>query len=231
MGQLAGLDDLFWAFPQQLPRCLLLLLREKLRHCRLHHFTLNLRSPAEDSLTSYERTLVTCPLLYSLGDLRTLRLVRGDLFTGSTRVYFWWVWRDAEVEAAAHNTENHISVPRELIQVDGPRNHSPIPFDIVYTEAAGDLSGLRALKLNVPLAPQGLPAPNDLPSLATLAFTCVASADSTPPHYWDEVTNFLRSLPHLTTLKIQRWNRERSFIPCLSPNLRRLDLGTNLVPK
>lgn len=230
MGQLTGLANLFWAFPVQLPRCLLLLLHEKLRHCRLYHSTLNLRSSAEDSLTPYERTLVTCPLLYSLGDLKTLRLVRGDLFTGSTRVYFWWMWRGTEVDAAAHNTETPIPVPRELIQVDGRRNHSPIPFDIVYKEAAGDLSSLRALKLNVPLAPQELPVPNDLPSLRTLTFTCVVSSDSNPPHYWDEVTNLLRNLPHLTTLQIRRWNREISFIPCLSPNLRRLDLGTTLAP-
>ncbi|KAG6355025.1 hypothetical protein INS49_004106 [Diaporthe citri] len=148
------------------------------------------------------------------------------------RTYFWWRLGDLKIEADERNTENpkSLAVPRELIQVDGPRVHIPVPIAVIYKEMAGDLSTMRALKLNVPLAPQGLPAPTEFPSLATLTFTCVVTARSTPPEYWDEVTALLRNLPHLTTLQIKCWDRAISFIPSLSPNLRKLDLGTLLVP-
>lgn len=230
VGQLTGLADLFWVCPERLLMCLLMMLHERLRHCRLHFSTLHIRSLTESSLNSYERTLIADPSLYSFGNLTALKLVRILESPEISRVYFWWTRRDAEVEAAGHDTRNHIPIPRELIQVDGQSIDGPIPFDVVYKEAAGDLSGLHALKLYAPLAPQGLPAPTDLPSLATLTFTCALAADITSPQYWDEVTTLLRNLPHLTTLQIRSWTREISFIPCLSPNLRRLDLGTTLYP-
>ncbi|KAK7699500.1 hypothetical protein SLS64_011638 [Diaporthe eres] len=89
---------------------------------------------------------------------------------------------------------------------------------------------MRGLRLNVPLAPQGLPAPTDFPSLITLTFTCVIFAHRTTPEYWDEVTTLLGNLVHLTTLQIRYWNRAVSFMPSLSPSLRKLDLDTHLVP-
>lgn len=238
VGQLTGLTDLFWACLEQLPLCLLRVLHERVSRCRLHHSTFNPSSPTPSSLTSHERTLITSPCLYSIGGLihrispTTLKLVRSFQTPALRRTYFWWRRRDLEIEAEEQNTENpnSLAVPREFIQVDGPRVHIPIPFAVIYKETAGDFSAMRALTLNVPLDPRGLPAPTDFPSLATLTFTCVVTARSTPPEYWDEVTTLLRNLPHLTTLQIKCWNRAISFIPSLSPSLRKLDLGTQLVP-
>lgn len=232
--QLPGLADLFWACPEQLPLCLLEVLHEKVSRCRLHHSTFNPSSQTPSSFTSYERSIITSPCLYSIGGLihrispTTLKLVRSFQSPGLRRTYFWWKRRDVDIEAEEQTTENpqSLTVPREFIQVDGPRVHIPIPFAIIYKETAGDFSAMRALTLNVPLAPQGLPAPIDFPSLVTLTFTCVVSARNTPPEYWEEVTTLLRNLPRLTTLQIKCWNRAISFIPSLRPNLRKLDLGT-----
>lgn len=237
--QLTGLTDLFWACPEQLPLCLLQVLHERISRCRLHHSTFNPSSPIPTSFTSYERAIITSPCLYSIGGLihrispTTLKLVRSFRSPGLRRSYFWWRRRDLNIEAEEQNTENvsSLAAPREFIQVDGPRLHIHIPFAVIYKETAGDFSAMRSLRLNVPLALQGLPAPTDFPSLVTLTFTCVKSElNPPPPEYWDEVTTLLRNIPHLTTLQIKCWNRAISFIPSLSRNLRKLDLGTHLVP-
>lgn len=236
MENLTGLADLFWAWSEQLPMCLLQVLHEKLSRCRLHHSTFNLSSPLGNFLTSYERTVITSPCLYSIGGLSNginplaLKSIRSLRSPGLRRVYFCWRRRDSEIEAAGHNIQNPKPVPLEFIQVDGPRVHIPIPLAVIYKETSGDFSAMRALKLNVPLAFQGLPAPTDFPSLVILTFTCVVTANSTPPQYWDEVIALLRNLPRLTNLRVKCWNRAISFIPSLSPNLRKLDLRTWLIP-
>lgn len=235
MEQLTGLTDLFWACPEQLPFCLLQVLHEKLSRCRLHYSTFNLSSPL-GTLTSYERTVIASPCLYSVGgldwniNLSALKSIRSLRSPGLRRVYLWWRQRDGKIEAAENNSQSPEPVPREFIQVDGTWLASPIPLAVVYKETSGDFSAMRALKLNVPLAPEGLPAPSDFPSLSTLTFTCVVTAYSTPPQYWEEVITFLRNLPRLIDLQIKCWNRAISFIPSLSPILRKLDLSTWLVP-
>lgn len=237
VGRLTGLADLFWACPQQLPLCLLQVLHERVGRCRLHHSTFNRSTPtfASSPLTSYEQALIKSPCLYSIGGLQhgispsTLKLVRSFQSPGLMRTSFWWDRWDTDIEAEEHNTENpkSLAVPREFIQVDGVGFH--IPFAVIHKETAGDFSAMRALKLNIALAPQRLPAPTDFPSLVILTFTCVESAGSPPQDYWNEVTTLLRNLPHLNTLQIRCWNRAISFIPSLSPSLRKLDLGTQLV--
>lgn len=228
--QLTGLSDLFWACRERLPLSLLRVLQGKVKPCRLHHYNFCPRRDFQGSLTSYDRILITSPCLYSLGSLNfgitpsTLKLIRRLQPPGLRRTHFWWAF--AEVQAQFHNTENPKSIPREFIEVDGA--YFDIPFAVIYNETSGDFSSMRGLKLNVPLAPQGLPAPIDFPLLDTLTFTCALSAPSapTPPQYWDEVTILLHDLPELTTLQIKRWNRAISFLPSLSPNLRKLDLST-----
>lgn len=236
IGYLTGLADLFWACFEELPLCLLQVLHEKLSRCRLHHSTFNLSSPLGNSLTSYERTVITSPCLYSIGGLNhvinpsALKSIRSLQSPRLKRVYFRWCRRDAVIEAAEHNTQTLKPAPREFIQVDGPRVHIPIPLAVIYKETSGDFSAMRVLKLNVPLAPQGLPAPTDFPSLVSLTFTCVVTLHGAPPQYWDEVITLLRNLSRLTNLQIKCWNRAISFIPSLSPNLRKLDLSTWSVP-
>lgn len=240
MGQLTGLADLFWACREQLPLCLLQVLHEKVSRCRLHNSTFDLSSPIGSSLgsslTSYERTVITSPCLYSIGGRNrkinpsALKSISSLSSPGLRRVYFWWRRKDADIEAAENNTQNPEIVPREFIQVDGPWLRIPIPLAVIYRETSGNFSAMRALKLNVPLAPQGLPAPTDFPSLVDLTFTCVITAYNTSPQYWDEVITLLRNIPRLTNLQIKCWNRAISFIPSLSPNLRKLDLSTWLVP-
>lgn len=235
MERLTGLTDLFWACPEQLPLWLLQVLHEKLSRCRLHYSTFNLSSPL-GTLTSDERAVIASPCLYSIGgldwniNLSALKSIRSLRSPGLRRVYLWWRERDAEIEAAENNSQNPEPVPREFIQVDGTWLASPIPLAVIYRETSGNFSAMRALKLNVPLAPQGLPVPTDFPSLVDLTFTCVITAYNTSPQYWDEVITLLRNLPELTNLQIKCWNRAISFIPSLSPNLRKLDLSTWLVP-
>lgn len=102
-------------------------------------------------------------------------------------------------------------------------------FDIVTMLVSGDFSALRVLKIDIPLAPGGLPAASRFSSLVTLAYTCKTTAEPSP-QYWDEMIVFLRSLPSLTTLRVRDWNRAVSIVPGLSPNLRTLDLRTVCVP-
>lgn len=236
VGQLTGLADLFWACRQKLPLSLLQVLHEKVSRCRLHNSTFDLSSPLGSSLTSYQRTVITSPCLYSIGGLNqeinpsALKSISSVSSPGLRRVYFWWGRSDADIEAAENNKQDPEIVPREFIQVDGPWLHIPIPLAVVYRETSGNFSAMRALKLNIPLASQGLPAPTDFPSLVDLTFTCVVTAYNTPPQYWDEVITLLRNLPRLTNLQIKCWNRAISVIPSLSPNLRKLDLRTRLIP-
>jgi hypothetical protein len=102
-----------------------------------------------------------------------------------------------------------------------------IPFSVVSQKTFGDFSALRALKLNVPVEHELLPAPDQFPSLVTLSFACMTSPAS--PGYWEVVGTFLRHLPRLTTLGLRNWKRSVSVIPLLRPELRILDLTTHLV--
>jgi hypothetical protein len=73
-----------------------------------------------------------------------------------------------------------------FFQIDrnGPFDAFPpfsMPFSVVSKETFGDFSALRALKLKLPVEHDLLPAPDKLPSLVTLSFTCMTTPAS--PRY------------------------------------------------
>jgi hypothetical protein len=226
--QLPGLVDLYWVCPERLPLRLLEALQKKANLCRLHHYSFNLGSQSEKSLTSYERALVTSPCLYSIGEMYEdvdnlnfgFRFARSIQSPNLKRVYLEFYSDEIQRNASdGHDAQTvRQSISREVIQmrVLGAET-TPIHFSLVQSEAFGDFSALRVLTLNHALAPEGLPAPSSFPSLVTLTFTCTLNKNVTPQN-WDEVAAFLRNLPRLTTLRIEDWDRAISVTPALSPN-------------
>jgi hypothetical protein len=132
------------------------------------------------------------------------------------------------------NDSSDFASALECLQLDRPKgifDSSPMfsmPFSVVSQQTFGDFSALRVLKLNVAVEHELLPAPGSFPSLVTLAFTCMTTA--VPALYWEIVGTFLRHLPRLNTLQLRHWKRSVSVVPVLSPELRKLDLSTLLVP-
>lgn len=228
--QLTGLTDLFWACPAQFPIRLLQALHEDVARCRLHHYNFHRSSPADQPISSYDRAIATSPNLYSIGNLNrkgdcpAFGWVRSLQSPGLKRIHFWSE-EDPIVELSQNDTKVSQLVSRECIQLSGSTLNRSMSFDAVTMLASGDFSALRVLKLDIPLAPGGLPAASRFSSLVTFSYTCKITAE-TSSQYWDEIIVFLRSLPSLTTLRLRDWNRAVSIVPGLSPNLRTLALRT-----
>jgi hypothetical protein len=71
LGSCTGLKDLYWASTDQVPRCILTLLHDKLPKCRLHVHTFSLRSLYQHRNQLHdvdidEYALATSPSLYSI---------------------------------------------------------------------------------------------------------------------------------------------------------------------
>lgn len=231
MEQLTGLTDLFWVCPEQLPPCILEVLHKKVRYCRLHHYTFELSSPSQMSLSSHERDIITSPCLYSVGNLLAKSpdaippSARSPQSPSLRRVYL--PIDLGTIGLSDDAADGPQSVPYELIQLEDSSRSDSISFDLLRKETCDDFSALRVLKLYEALATQNLPPPSNFPSLVTLAFTCHSDI---PPHYWDEVTTLLRNLPRLTSLQLRDWDATIPVTPALSPNLRKLDLSTSRAP-
>lgn len=239
MKQLTALVDVFYAYPDQFPPCLLRTLHAHFPRCRLHAYTFYMTSLKTESIDPHGLALTSSPCLYSIGELET----------GNHRLVWEFVRR-----RASRLKELHILLPtdRPIDFVDNDESSrwtgmdmcSPAPlevfhlgdttiperaapFSMVSWALYGDFSALRVLKLDSALTDLDghLPAPNNFPALATLALTC---ARNPPIGYWNTLLAFLHDLPCLTTLQLREWDRLISIVSGLNPNLRKLDLSTRV---
>lgn len=227
--QLRGLTDIFYACIAQFPPGLLETLHAELPQCRLHHYTFHLNDPNG----AYERSLAISSCLYSIGDLDH---VGDDIGWALARrhaprlrsVFIWHRGRTIR-DIGVVNYDGGKGTPSleqfQLGTFEGP--YPSLSFALLSRMAFGNLSALHVLKLDTVLHHHTLPAPDNFPSLVTLTLTCITSP--VPAHYWDEVLVFLRNLHRLTTLQLKDWKRSVSVVPGLNPNLRKLDLSTDLV--
>lgn len=172
------------------------------------------------------------PCLYSIGNLlsqyphSTSPPARSLQSTSLRRVYLPNDF--GKIELSGNAADRPQSVAYELIHLQEGWGSDTISFDLLRRETCGDFSALHVLKLGPKaLAPRNLLPPSDFPSLVTLECTC--SSDVTP-HYWDEVTTLLRSLPRLTSLQRWKWDRTIPITPALSPNLRKFVFSTSRDP-
>lgn len=233
VGRLTGLSDMFWACLIQIPLCVLEVLHDSLRRCRLHNYNLSCSDETtENAIATYDRAVATSPCLYGIGNLHldkkhcALALVKRLMPPRLKMVHYLLNCDITELQEAVPNMSQ--PVPLELAQLHDVW-HRNIPFDIVDRLVCGNFSALRALKLNMCLAPEGLPEPSSFPSLTTLFFTYNYEDTELPLEYRDWVINFIRNLPRLTALGVQNWNRAVSITPALGPNLHTLNLSTGRV--
>lgn len=230
VGRLTGLSDIFWACLIQMPLCILEVLHDSLRRCRLHNYNFSYSNKTtENVITTYDRAVTTSPCLYGIGNLHldkeqyALALVR-RLMPPTLKMIYYYLRNDM-IELQEMDPNMPQPVPLELLQLHDVW-HRNIPFDIVDRLACGNFSALRALKLNICLAPEGLPGPSSFPSLTTLVFTYNYEDRDLSLEVRDWVINFMRNLPRLTALGVQNWSRAVSITPALGPNLHTLNLST-----
>ncbi|OIW29317.1 hypothetical protein CONLIGDRAFT_701351 [Coniochaeta ligniaria NRRL 30616] len=232
--QIGGLNDIFYACAAIFPITLLETLHAKLPRCRLHHFNFHLGDPAGD----YERTLVTSPSLYSIGNLdhvsdRVGRALARRHAPNLKNVFVWpssreialrhsWQDENGDWESPTKGALEHVELDR------GARDWGPVePFShflIISKIPLDDFSALRILRLTSPVNYNTLPDPKSFSSLVTLALTCTEI--SMPTRYWTSALDFMRNIPQLTTLQLTAWSRTVSIVPGLSPNLRKLQVFT-----
>lgn len=245
--QLTGLVDLMYAWPGPFPPWLLETLHDHLPRCRLHHFAFDWEVDSHDAVD--EIAVATSPSLIRVGRYSlshpNRRLAwefvrrRASGLKGG-HIYLENAFRSKGTEE--DNTggmsrlgldPSHPIRPLQFLELDQLFFVTGVPiylgkFVRLFRAALGDFCALRVLKINMPMVSlDSLPAPREFPALVTLVFTCTtAPRDMTPPTYWRDLLGFLRHLPKLTTLRLKNWNRLKSVVPGLSPNLRVLELAT-----
>lgn len=220
VGRLEGLADIFWACLERFPPRLLQALHQRLKFCRLHHYTFKLSNLTQTSLTPYVDPLFTSPCLYSIGDLCT---AEGPIIPLLWKDFQSHEWRRRHLRSRSTRIRHNVKWSRGTSR--------PLPSSMALDGAHGKFPALRVLKISKTLPPQGLPALSNLSSLVALTFKCTTAPPlSVPQGHWNGALALFRKLPNLTTLRIRNWNRAISIVPGLSPGLETLELRTCLIP-
>ncbi|KAL2127949.1 hypothetical protein VTI74DRAFT_9939 [Chaetomium olivicolor] len=251
---LPRLDDVLYSGIPQLPPYLLRALLQYQPRCRLHVFTFGPRSLHLTKTDPDELALVTVPCLYSIWmwyynesldygapDYHAdamYNIVRGlapnlkevHLFQDRSYSYgndgnfqppplwngFTYVGQDLPcAPAQLESLELGVNMGRSLDEeaVDGWR-------------ASTNLSFLRALRINRVVSSGALRCligAGSFPCLTTLLFICAKREEDA---YYDDIKEFIRCLPQLTSLKIIAWPPNISLAVALPSGLRELWLRT-----
>lgn len=251
---LQRLDDILYAGVPQLPAYLLQAVLQYQPRCRLHVVTFGPRSPYLADTDPGELALVTAPCLYSLWmwyhnesvDHGTpdyhaqamFNIVRGlapnlkevhmlqdrsyaydyyenPLFPprwpGFTGVGQNLTCRSAQVEVLELGLE--ISSVLDEEAVDGWRANT-------------DLSFLRTLRISRIIGPGALRSLTQVESFAHLAVLLFTCANGEEDAYYDNVKEFIRRLPQLTSLEVIAWPPNMSLAAALPTGLLELWLRT-----
>ncbi|RKU44151.1 hypothetical protein DL546_005389 [Coniochaeta pulveracea] len=201
--------------PHPFPLCLLQSLVQYNPHCRLHHFTFQLRTLHHPVIDPHELALVTAPCLYSIW----MHYEETDGYDdqGVPSYHAEAVYsmvRGLALNLKAVHMSQGAGCPEDE---EGNPLPPPAPWKglVVGSNASCAVGRLECIEIGCDVNH----------GLTTLLFTC---ADEQEQVYYDNVKQFLSCVPQLTSLEIIAWHPTMSLASALPPRLRELWLQSQL---